>query len=344
MCAKAVVSESINKSSDRIASGNPSMEFENACQTRSIPAIGSAIGNLIEFVYPIPKVNIEYDLEKGDAGVTSHLPPTVSRKHKSPEFDNNTLNRSWSSIPRRIQTAVIARPKSDYQRWPSQQTTHQSADDWEMGFKRALDTCQNRARTRECSPLPDTRRETSHRKYLTDTALSEYELPVPQHRYGEESWEWMDAFASLVPCGDSPFEPAPPVEPGTTILELSTENLRAHDHAEAVAHARNKLFNGYPSRPQPAFPQQPHHEADMVKDIHQLIMRDQIRHYRHQCALSVFAMCAWCVQLLLSLGATCMGVIKDNFWIFVYVSGALGILFSLFHLVRYEFYSVNFSC
>ncbi|KAG5189763.1 hypothetical protein JKP88DRAFT_217811 [Tribonema minus] len=146
----------------------------------------------------------------------------------------------------------------------------------------------------------------------------------------------MEVHSSAASYRDSPFELAPPIPPGVKVLELTTENLRAHEHAAALAHARVKAEAAErnartASQPPPQSPPKRQADGEKAMDAEK---PGRWRRQSAECAVAVGLTAAWCVQLLLSLDATAVGAASHAAWAAVYIAGAIGVAVSALLLVQ----------
>jgi hypothetical protein len=222
--------------------------------------------------------------------------------------------------------------------------------------------------TRECSPqnseeLPPTM-ERSQTLSVTElpppppqqqqqctaapsTALSPTPQPtpyesefVPQHQYGEDGCDWMDAYVHCAPRRDLPTDPSPPVAAGVTLLLLSSENLRVHEHAAALAHSRAKAGKNAPSplhhpfHTPPEAVQSKKAAAAAAVDPAAAAAAAAARSRSIACVVGVVLAAVWCVELLLSLDATASGVSQSPIWALNYAAAVCGIVACISRLVH----------
>ncbi|KAG5186734.1 hypothetical protein JKP88DRAFT_309045 [Tribonema minus] len=191
---------------------------------------------------------------------------------------------------------------------------------------------------------------------------------VPQHQYGKEGWEWMELGSKARPLRDSPFECAPDPTPGMTVVELTAENLKAHEHTAAMAHVRalaalrqlpSPLWDDseYGARAQAGAAAMAAAAASRVPSRVATHMLDPNaeggggggsgtphgvssyktvqRRFTVEVAVEAALLAAWCAQLVLSLVATTTGGAAGNAaWVAVYAFGAVGTVASILLLAH----------
>jgi hypothetical protein len=213
-----------------------------------------------------------------------------------------------------------------------------------------LPATMERSQTLSATELPPPpQQQQQHSTAAPSTALSPTPQPtphesefVPQHQYGEDGCDWMDAYVHCAPRRDLPTDPSPPVAAGVTLLLLSSENLRVHEHAAALAHSRAKAGKNAPSPLHHPFHTPPEAVQSKGKAAAAAAAVDPAaaaaaaaaRSRSITCVVGVILAVVWCIQLLLSLDATASGVSQSPIWALNYAAAVCGIVACISQLVH----------
>jgi hypothetical protein len=210
-----------------------------------------------------------------------------------------------------------------------------------------LPTTMERSQTLSVTELPlPPQQQQQHCTAAASTALSPTPQPtpyesefVPQHQYGEDGCDWMDAYVHCAPRRDLPTDPSPPVAAGVTLLLLSSENLRVHEHAAALAHSRAKAGKNAPSPLHHPFHTPPEAVQSKNKGAAAAAAADPAaaaaaRSRSAACVVGVVLAAVWCVELLLSLDATASGVAESPIWALNYAAAVCGVVACISQLVH----------